>query len=118
MSDAEQDRLDSPHLNPPSPYPSHRAIAAQRRPRLRSLIFPGVPLAAFAAAVGAAVALLALPPGTDRQLSMPPHATTQLRVNPSVEQLATKVLPSVVTLTTESGGGEFHEGSGIILTSN
>ena len=39
-------------------------------------------------------------------------------VNPSVEQIATKVLPSVVTLTTDLGGGEFHEGSGIILTSD
>jgi putative serine protease PepD len=78
----------------------------------------GLALAAVSAAVGAAVALLALPPGIDRQLAVPSYAQAQSTVNPSVEQLATKVLPSVVTLTTELGGGEFHEGSGIILTSD
>jgi len=62
--------------------------------------------------------LLALPSGIDRQLAVPSYAQAQSTVNPSVEQLATKVLPSVVTLTTELGGGEFHEGSGIILTSD
>jgi putative serine protease PepD len=35
-----------------------------------------------------------------------------------VEQVATKVLPSVVTLKTELASGEFHEGSGIVLTSD
>jgi len=78
----------------------------------------GLALAAVSAAVGAAVALLALPPGIDRQLVAPSYVKTQSTVNPSVEQLATKVLPGVVTLTTELDGGEFHEGSGIILTSD
>jgi putative serine protease PepD len=119
MSDVDQHRRDSPYQKPSSPYPSHRAIASPRlRPRVRSLILRGLALAAFSAAVAAAVALLALPPGIDRQLAVPRYAKAQSTANPSVEQLATKVLPCVVTLTTEPGGGEFHEGSGIILTSD
>jgi putative serine protease PepD len=119
MPDVEHDRRHSPHQKQPSPYPSHRAIATpRRRPPFRSLILRGLALAAVSAAVGAAVALLALPPGIDRQLAVPSYAQAQSTVNPSVEQLATKVLPSVVTLTTELGGGEFHEGSGIILSSD
>ena len=73
-------------------------------------------MAAISAAIGAAVALLALPPGIGMQLAVPRYANTQLTAKPSVEQLAAKVSPSVVTLTTELGGGEFNEGSGIILT--
>ena len=119
MSEVQQDRRDSPDEKPPAPYPSHRAIAAPRpRANVRTLILRGLALAAFSAAVGAAVALLALPPGIGRQLAVPRYANTKATVNPSVEQIATKVLPSVVTLTTDLGGGEFHEGSGIILTSD
>ena len=117
MSEVQQDRRDSPDEKPPAPYPSHRAIAARRRrARVRTLILRGLALAAISAAVGAAVALLALPPDIGRQLAVPRYANPQSTVNPSVEQVAAKVLPSVVTLTTELGGGEFHEGSGIILT--
>jgi hypothetical protein len=109
MSDVQQDRRDSPDEKPPAPYPSHGAIAApQRRPRVRTLIVRGLALAAISAAVGAAVALLALPLGINRQLAAPPYAKTQSTVNPSVEQVASKVLPSVVTMTTELGGGELH----------
>jgi putative serine protease PepD len=73
-------------------------------------------LAAISAAVGAAVALLAFPPDIGGQVSVPRDARTQSTVNASVEQIATKVLPSVVTLTTELASGELHEGSGIVLT--
>jgi putative serine protease PepD len=88
----------------------------RRRARVRTLILRGLALAAISAAVGAAAALLAFPPGTGRQLAVPLYANTQSTINPSVEQVAKKVLPSVVTLTTELGGGESREGSGIILT--
>jgi putative serine protease PepD len=119
MSEVQQDRRDSPHQKPPAPYPSHRAIAApRRRARVGTLVLRGLALAVISAAVGAAVALLALPLGIDGQMAVPPYARTQSTVNPSVEQIATKVLPSVVTMTTELGGGEFDEGSGIILTSD
>ena len=116
MSDVQQDRRDSPDEKPPAPYPSHRAIAVRQRGSVRTLIVRGLAVAAISAAVGAAVALLALPPDIGRQLAVPRYAKTQPTVDPSVEQVAAKVLPSVVTLTTELGGGEFHEGSGVILT--
>jgi putative serine protease PepD len=60
--------------------------------------------------------LLTFPHGTGGQLAVPLYAKAQSTVNPWVEQVAKKVLPSVVTLTTELGGGDSHEGSGIILT--
>ena len=116
MSDVQQDRRDSPDEKPPAPYPSHRAMAVRQRGSVRTLIVRGLAVAAISAAVGAAVALLALPPDIGRQLAVPRYANTQPTVDPSVEQVAAKVLPSVVTLTTELGGGEFHEGSGVILT--
>jgi putative serine protease PepD len=82
------------------------------------LILRGLALAAISAAVGAAVALLAFPPDIGGQLAISRYAGTQSTVNPSVEQIATKVLPSMVTLTTELASGELHEGSGIVLTSD
>ncbi|MDT5313049.1 MAG: putative serine protease PepD, partial [Mycobacterium sp.] len=112
MSDVQHDRRDSPH-------PSHRAVAApRRRARVRVLLLRGLALAAISAAVGAAVALLAFPPDIGGQVAVPRHAGTQSTVNSSVEQIATKVLPSVVTLTTELASGELHEASGIVLTSD
>ena len=117
VSEVKRDRRDSPDDKPPARYPSHRAIAApRRRARVRALILRGLALAAISAAVGAAVALVALPPDIGRQLAVPRYEEAQSTGNPSVERIATMVLPSVVTLTTELGDGELHEGSGIILT--
>jgi putative serine protease PepD len=93
-------------------------LAAPRRARVRTLLLRGLGLAAISAAVGAAVALLAFPPDIGRQLAVPRYAGTDSTVKPSVEQIAAKVLPSVVTLTTELDSGELHEGSGIVLTSD
>jgi putative serine protease PepD len=105
------------------PSPSHRAVAAPRRPaRVRTLLRHGLALASISAAVsatvGAAVAVLAFPPDIGGQFSVPRYAGTQPTVRPSVERIATKVLPSVVTMTTELASGELHEGSGIVLTSD
>ena len=98
---------------------SHRAATLPHlRAGVRLLVLRGLALAGISAAIGAAVVLLALAPITGGQLTVPSYATAQSTVIPSVEQIATKVLPSVVTLTTEVGGGEFREGSGIILTSD
>jgi putative serine protease PepD len=80
------------------------------------LILRGLAVAAISAAVGAAVALLAFPGGIGTQLAVPRYAVPQSTVNPPVEQIAAKVLPSVVTLKIEMGGGEVQEGSGIIVT--
>ena len=117
VSEVKRDRRDSPDDKPPARYPSHRAIAApRRRARAHTLILRGLALAAISAVVGAAVALVALPPDIGTQLAVPRYEKTQSTANPSVERIATMVLPSVVTLTTELGDGELHEGSGIILT--
>jgi putative serine protease PepD len=80
------------------------------------MILRGLAVAAISAAVGAAAALLAHPPSIGTHLAVPRYAIAQSTANPSVEQIAAKVLPSVVTLKTESGRGEVQEGSGIILT--
>jgi putative serine protease PepD len=80
------------------------------------LILRGLAVAAISAAVGAAVALLAFPGGIGTQLAVPRYGVPQSTVNPPVEQIAAKVLPSVVTLKIEMGGGEVQEGSGIIVT--
>src|SRR5258705_6739880 len=85
---------------------------------VRTLLLRGFALTAVSAAVGAGVALLAFPPDIGGQLAVPRSAGTQSTVSPAVEQIATKVLPSVVTLTTELASGELHEGSGIVLTSD
>jgi putative serine protease PepD len=87
-----------------------------RRASVRTLILRGLAVAAIAAAVGAAVALLAFPGGIGTQLAVPRYAVPQSTVNPPVEQIAAKVLPSVVTLKIEMGGGGVQEGSGIIVT--
>ena len=117
VSEVKRDRRDSPDDKPPARYPSHRGIAApRRRARAHTLILRGLALAAISAVVGAAVALVALPPDIGTQLAVPRYEKTQSTANPSVERIATMVLPSVVTLTTELGDGELHEGSGIILT--
>jgi len=108
MSEVQQSRRDSPDEQPPAP--------SRRRASVRTLILRGLAVAAISAAVGAAVALVAFPAGISTQLAVPRYSVPQSTVNPPVEQIAAKVLPSVVTLKTELGGGEVQEGSGIILT--
>jgi putative serine protease PepD len=74
-------------------------------------------LAMLCALVGAAIALLVHPlrDGTDLSVrSSPARSAVNLRIA-SVEEVAAKVLPSVVTLQSEVGG-QSYLGSGIILT--
>jgi putative serine protease PepD len=49
-------------------------------------------------------------------MAVPGYAISESTASSSVEQVAAKVLPSVVTLTSDLGGGAVQEGSGIILT--
>jgi putative serine protease PepD len=75
-----------------------------------------IALAMFCAAVGAAVALLLHPPGPGN-LSFVRSSQRAVELPVPVEQVAARVLPSVVTLQTDVGGnGDL--GSGIILTSD
>jgi putative serine protease PepD len=83
---------------------------------VRKLLLPALAIAVMSAAVGAAVAVLAFPPAVGTQVGAPGYAISESAANSSVERVAAKVLPSVVTLKTELGGGMAQEGSGIILT--
>jgi putative serine protease PepD len=85
-----------------------------------TLILRGLAVALFFGAVGAAAAILVHPPTIGSQLFVPSSAVGRSAINVPVsplEQVATKVLPSVVTLQT--GQGDQSElGSGIILTAD
>ena len=70
----------------------------------------------FSAASGAAAALFTYTPAIGAQVIVPAYAAPRSTVNLSVDQVAAKVLPSVVTLKTSLESGESCEGSGIILT--
>ena len=99
MSEVQQDRQDS-----------------ARRLCVRTLLLPALALAVISAAVGAGVDVLALPPAIGTQLAVPRYALSESTASPSIEQVAAKVLPSVVTLKIDLGGGLIQEGSGVILT--
>jgi putative serine protease PepD len=91
----------------------------QRLAHVGKLLMRGVAALIFCAAIGIAVAVLVGPPTIGEQSLVPASPTPRSAVNSSgplsVEQVAAKVLPSVVTLETNVGG-ETELGSGIVLT--
>jgi len=111
----------------PQPYPAQPQPPAapndngRNGSRVGALFVGGLAVAVVSAGIGAATAVTL----------RPHHATTNTFVNAptgnqqpapvppngSVEQIAAKVVPSVVELQTETGKGVL-EGSGIILSSN
>jgi len=71
-----------------------------------TLIVCGLAVAVFSAAMGAAAAILVHPPTIGSQLFVPNSAGGRSAINVPVaplEQVAAKVLPSVVTLQTDQG---------------
>jgi putative serine protease PepD len=82
---------------------------------VRALLLPSLAIAVMSAAVGAAVAVLAFPPTVGTQVAAPGYTISESTAHSSVERVAAKVLPSVVTLRTDLGGGTLQEGSGVIL---
>ena len=104
-------------------YPSHPvpAISARRRSIVRAVTFiiRGSAAAMFFAALVVAVAVLVRPPSTGSAAFVPGSATPRSAVKfsapLSVEQVAAKVLASVVMLQINVGGG-IELGSGIVLT--
>jgi putative serine protease PepD len=100
MSEVERDRQDS---------------TGRRQVRVRTLLLPALAVAVISAAVGAAVAVRAFPPAVGTHLAAPRYAIAESTSNFSLEQVAAKVLPSVVALATDLGGGVHQVGSGIIL---
>jgi putative serine protease PepD len=81
----------------------------------------GVAAVIFCAAIGIAVAELVRLPAFGGPSEVPASPTSRSVVNssesPAVEQVAAKVLPSVVTLQTDVGG-ETEVGSGVLVTSD
>jgi putative serine protease PepD len=106
----------------PGRYPSHRAARVparrQRVARGASLILRGLEATLFAAAIGTAVALLAHPPVVGTRSTDSSSAMTRPYPSAfSIEQVAAKVLPSVVTLQTIDGDRS-RLGSGVVLTAD
>src|SRR5271169_1726752 len=105
------------------PYPLRRAISVivRRLARVGTFIMRGIAAVMLFAAISFAVAVPVRPPAVGGQLFVPGSPTPRAAVNfstpPSVEQVAAKVLPSVVTLETKAGD-ESEMGSGIVLTSD
>ena len=117
MSDVEQaDRRN--YYYPSHPVP---AISARRRSIVRAVTFiiRGSAAAMFFAALVVAVAVLVRPPSTGTAGFVPGSATPRSAVKfsapRSVEQVAARVLASVVMLQINVGGG-IELGSGIVLT--
>jgi putative serine protease PepD len=81
----------------------------------------GIAVVMFFAAIGIAVAVLVGPPAVGGQLFVPgaraPRSVVNFSAPLSVEQVAAKMLPSVVTLETKAGE-ESELGSGIVLASD
>src|SRR5580693_1763974 len=93
----------------------------QRLARAGTFIMRSLAAAMLFAAISFAVAVLVRPPAVGGQLFTPGSRASRDAVNFSapltVEQVAAKVLPSVVTLET-TAGDESEMGSGILLTSD
>jgi putative serine protease PepD len=106
-----------------APYPFHRVVLVTARrqwlARAGTFIIRGIAAAMLFAALGAAVVVLVHPPATGSQALVSgftsPRSAVDFSAPRSVEQIAAKVLPSVVTLQT-SVGGETELGSGIVLS--
>jgi len=100
-----------------------RHSAARRRDGFRSpasLFAAGLAVAVVSAGIGGAVALAVPHTLVGMVAPAPAAAATQPAANTpagSIEQVATKVVPSVVQLETDLGN-EVAEGSGIILTAD
>jgi putative serine protease PepD len=121
-----------PYPNPYDPYrgvrqppnaPPHAPVAPPRkRSRAGALTVGAVVVAVVSAGVGGSVALLAQPDRHPGSMSIAatgaaPSVPAASLPDGSVEQVAAKVVPSVVKLETDEGK-QSEEGSGIILSSD
>ena len=118
-----------PDVQPAARHRTHNStqwanLLIARRQRLAhtgKFIMRGAVVVIFCAAIGVAVAVLVGPLTIGEQLLVPASSAPGSAVSSSgllsVEQVAAKVLPSVVTLETKVGG-ETELGSGIVLTSD
>lgn len=107
---------------PPQPTVRQAPVNPENRSRVGGLIAGAVAIAVVSAGVGGGVALAVRPdhPSTATVATAPGAAPGQPAASApagSVEQVAAKVVPSVVKLET-STGRQSEEGSGIVLTSD
>jgi putative serine protease PepD len=105
-------------------YPQHQQVQPPRPPRKRSragaLTVGALTIAVVSAGIGGGVALMAKPDnhgGGGTQITAAPSVPAASLPAGSVEQVAAKVVPSVVKLETDMGRAS-EEGSGIILSSD
>jgi putative serine protease PepD len=126
MSGVNHDGRDTPGVKPRPSHarrnPAHAVKPVTTRPHwlanAGTMILHVIALALLCAAIGAAAALLLHPPAAGSELFVPSSSPQRgVELPGSVEQVAAKVLPSVVTLQTD-GTGRSGLGSGIILTSD
>ena len=89
---------------------THQDSARRRHLPVRPLVLPALALVVISAAVGAAVAVLAVPPAIGTQLAVPRYALSESTANSSIAHVAAKVLPSVVTLKIDLGRGLIQQG--------
>ncbi|GAS94279.1 serine protease pepD [Mycolicibacterium canariasense] len=119
---AQQPRQQHPVAPQYDPYRPSGGTAPRRQKRSRTgaLVVGAVAIAVVSAGVGGGVAVLAQPDRTTATTSFggaaPSVPAASLPVG-SVEQVAAKVVPSVVKLETDMGRAS-EEGSGIILSSD
>ncbi|OBK74836.1 S1C family serine protease [Mycobacterium sp. 1274761.0] len=99
-------------------YPQHQ-VPPQKRSRAGLLTVGALTIAVVSAGIGGGVALMAKPgshPGGTQITAAPSVPAASLPAG-SVEQVAAKVVPSVVKLETDVGRAS-EEGSGIILSTD
>jgi putative serine protease PepD len=106
-----------PYRGAPQPQPGS---APQKRSRAGALTAGALAVAVVSAGIGGGVALLAAPDGPSATSSISgaaPSVPAASLPAGSVEQVAAKVVPSVVKLETDMGRAS-EEGSGVILSSD
>ncbi len=108
-------------MAPMPPYGPYRApVPPQKRSRAGVLTAGALAIAVVSAGVGGGVAMLAAPDGYPVHQSggVPASGIPAANIPPgSVEQVAAKVVPSVVKLETDLGKAN-EEGSGIVLSAD
>ena len=110
-----------PYRPQPGPVPAARQGVPQKRSRAGVLTAGALAVAVVSAGIGGGVALLVQPDRPAASSSIIPGAAPSVPAASlpagSVEQVAAKVVPSVVKLETEMGR-QTEEGSGVILSSD
>jgi putative serine protease PepD len=119
---ARQQFQPQPHYDPyrAAPAPAPHSHKPEHKSRVGVFTAGALAIAVISAGVGGGVALLAHPdnrPGSSVLSNAAPSVPAASLPAGSVEQVAAKVVPSVVKLETEMGR-QSEEGSGIVLTSD